>query len=412
LKNLRCGFSIVNRQSNMFDTNDRRFMKKALALADKGLGLASPNPSVGCVVVRDRQIVGRGWHEYALRDHAEVRALQEASGSSHNATAYLTLEPCCHQGRTPPCVNRLIETGIRRVVVAAIDPNPKVSGQGIELLRSAGIQVDVGLMAEEAGRIIEPFACRITTGLPLVISKVGMSLDGKIGTSGKIDRWITSAESREFGQRLRLSVDALLVGVGTVLSDDPELTYRGTAPKDRPLARVILDGDLRIPAGARLFQSCPDSPVLIFCGAEAASRRQAELQEKGAEVITVPCSGNEVDLHAVLRELGKRDILGVLIEGGSQVHWSFLSGGLVDKFYFVIAPLVIGGKDAVPSVGGKGYAIIADAPKFRIRKAFYSGPDIVLETYPSYSRSLISPWLSPERAPSGELNVLHSSERK
>ena len=387
-------------------------MKKALALAEKGLGLASPNPSVGCVMVRDGQIVGQGWHEYALRDHAEVRALNQASDRSRDATAYLTLEPCCHQGRTPPCVHRLIEAGIRRVVVARIDPNPKVSGQGIEILRSAGILVDVGLMPEEAGRIIESFACHISTGLPFVISKVGMSLDGKIGTAGRKDRWITSPEGREFGQRLRLFADALLVGVGTVLSDDPELTYRGRAAKARPLMRVILDSGLQTPATARLFQLELRAPVLIFCSSDADQRRASELEERGAEIVRVPSSGDGLDLHAVLHELGKRNVLGLLVEGGSQVHWSFLSSQLVDKFYFIIAPLVLGGRDSVPSVGGKGYEIIGDSPKFKIRRSFDAGPDIVLETYPSYSKSIISPWLSSEDVPSGERDPVRSSGRK
>jgi diaminohydroxyphosphoribosylaminopyrimidine deaminase / 5-amino-6-(5-phosphoribosylamino)uracil reductase len=390
----------------MFDSNDRRFMKKALALAEKGLGLASPNPSVGCVIVQDGRIVGRGWHEYTRLDHAEVRALREAGIRSNKATAYLTLEPCCHQGRTPPCVTRLIEASIRRVVVGRVDPNPKVSGQGIEILRSSGIQVDVGLMEKEAGKIIESFACQITTGLPFVISKVGMSLDGKIGTAAGRTRWITSPEGREFGQRLRLSVDALLVGIGTVLSDDPELTYRGGEPKARPLTRVVLDGSLRIPASARLLQSSSQFPVLIFCSEPAAPNRRGELENAGAEIVPIPCSGDQLDLHAVLRELGKRQILGVLVEGGSRIHWSFLSNRLVDRFYFIIAPLVLGGKDAVPSVGGQGYELVADSPRFRIGGSFYAGPDLVLETYPSYSRSIISPWLSPEDSPSREKNPL------
>jgi diaminohydroxyphosphoribosylaminopyrimidine deaminase/5-amino-6-(5-phosphoribosylamino)uracil reductase len=396
----------------MFDAGDRRFIKKALALADKALGLASPNPSVGCVIVQDGQVIGRGWHEYALLDHAEVRALKEASERSRDATAYVTLEPCSHQGRTPPCADRLIEAGIRRVVVARIDPNPKVSGQGVERLRAAGIQVDVGLMMEEAGKIIEPFACRITTGIPLVVSKVGMSLDGKIGTAAGIDRWITSPETRGFGQRLRLGADAVLVGVGTVLSDDPELTYRGRAPRARPLVRVILDSRLRMPATARLFHSTPVAPVLIFCSNEAAQTRRGELERQGAEILAIPSSADELDLSAVLQELGKRGILGLLVEGGSQVHWSFLSGRLVDKFYFLIAPLVLGGKNAVPSVGGRGYDIIADSPRFRIRRSFYSGPDIVLETYPSYSKSIISPWLAEKKGPSGERNLLSSPKRR
>lgn len=210
----------------MFDAADRRFMKMALALAEKGSGQASPNPTVGCVIARDGRVVGRGMHVYALKDHAEVGALREASGLSKGSTAYVTLEPCCHYGRTPPCVDGLIRAGLHRVVVARIDPNPRVSGKGVDRLRSSGILVDVGLMSEEAGVLIENFACRATTGLPLVVGKVGMTLDGKIGTGRPDGRWITSQESREFGQRLRLIADALLVGVHTVLTDDPELTYR------------------------------------------------------------------------------------------------------------------------------------------------------------------------------------------
>ena len=386
----------------MFEAADRRYMKKALDLARKGLGLASPNPPVGCVIVRNGEVVGRGWHEYALLDHAEVRALCEASKRARGATAYVTLEPCCHQGRTAPCAESLIKAGIRRVVVARADPNPRVSGRGIEWLRSAGIQVDVGILSGQAGELIEPFACRITTGIPLVISKVGMSLDGKIGTGRREARWITSPESREFGQLLRLGVDALLAGIGTVLADDPELTYRGGAPRARPLKRVILDPLLQTPPGARIFQDDSASPVLFFCGPEAPPRRRKKLERPGVEIIPVPCRGEELDLKAVLRELGQRDVLGLLVEGGSRVHWSFLAAKLVDKFYFIIAPLVLGGKQAVPSVGGKGYKSAAHSPKFKVRRCFSVGPDLVLETYPSYSKSILSPWLSRENAPSGE----------
>jgi|WetSurMetagenome_2_1015567.scaffolds.fasta_scaffold108378_2 diaminohydroxyphosphoribosylaminopyrimidine deaminase / 5-amino-6-(5-phosphoribosylamino)uracil reductase len=383
----------------MFDANDRRHMRKAVALAEKGLGLASPNPSVGCVIVQDGKTLGKGLHEYALLDHAEVRALKDASGGSTGATVYVTLEPCSHYGRTPPCADRLIESGVRRVVVATPDPNPKVSGQGIARLRSAGIQVDVGLMAEEARRIIEAFACRITTGLPLVVSKVGMSLDGKIATSAGNDHAISSEEGREFGQRLRFGADAILVGVGTVLADDPELTYRGAARKARPLLRVILDTHLQTPENARLFQSAGNAPVLIFCSSEAAANRGAELEKRGAELIAVPVSGEELDLTAVLHALGQRDVLSVLVEGGSLIHWSFLSRRLIDKFYFLVAPIVLGGKDAVPAVGGKGFDVIAEAPRFRICRSFAAGPDLVLETYPAYSRSIISPWLASENVP-------------
>jgi diaminohydroxyphosphoribosylaminopyrimidine deaminase / 5-amino-6-(5-phosphoribosylamino)uracil reductase len=376
----------------MFDSADRRFMKRALTLAEKGLGLASPNPSVGCCIVQDGHVVGNGWHEYATLDHAEVRALREAGDRARGATAYVTLEPCCHFGRTPPCANALIQAGVRRIVVARVDPSGKVAGRGIELLRSAGIQVDVGLLAEEAGALIAPFACHATTGFPLVISKVGMSLDGKIGTGFPEGREITSPEGREFGQRLRLSVDALLVGIGTILEDDPELTYRGKAPKSRPLVRVILDSMLRMPPSARLFQVHPPSPVLIFRGPNAPHGRQTELESRGAEIIAVPESEEGLELHAILRELGKRNVLGLLVEGGSHVHWSFLSNKLVDIFYIIIAPIVLGGDHAIPSVGGKGYESIIDAPRFKIRRSFRVGPDTVFEAYPSYSKSVISPF--------------------
>jgi diaminohydroxyphosphoribosylaminopyrimidine deaminase/5-amino-6-(5-phosphoribosylamino)uracil reductase len=396
----------------MFNADDRKFMKQALGLAQKASGLASPNPTVGCVIVRNGRVVGRGWHEYDLMDHAEVRAIGQASGSLQNATAYVTLEPCCHRGRTPPCADRLAGAGIGRVVVARIDPNPLVSGRGVERLRSAGIRVDVGLLSDEAGKLIEAFACRVSTGLPLVVSKAGMSLDGKIGTGRPEGRWITSPESREFGQRLRLTADALLVGIGTVLADDPELTYRGSASKRGPLMKVVLDAQLRTPCTARIFQTSPRAPVLIFCREQVSHAHRAELEEKGAEIVSVPGSDDGLDLHAVLEELGRRDVLGVLVEGGSKTHWSFLSNRLVDKFYFIVAPIVLGGKDSVPSVGGKGYAAIEEAPKFKITRCFSVGPDIVLETYPSYSRSIISPWLSPEKAPYHELDLRRSSGRK
>ena len=384
----------------MFDARDRRYMRTALALADKHIGVAGPNPSVGCVVARDGKIIGRGWHEYRELDHAEVRALKASSESVRGATVYVTLEPCSHTGRTPPCADLLIREGIRRVVVARVDPNPLVSGRGIEKLRSRGIRVDVGLMEERAGEIIESFACRMTTGLPLVVSKVGMSLDGKIGTGKRGGRRISSPEGREFGQSLRLRADAILVGVGTILADNPRLTYRGTGARSRPLQRVILDTHLRTPTNARIFQSAGQFPVLIFCRKGAAAERQKELQARGGEIVAIPTAGRILDLEAVLKELAKRDVLGLLVEGGSLVHWEFLSRRMIDCFYFIVAPMILGGENAVPSVGGKGYAATADAPRFRIRRSFSAGADMVLEAYPSYSRSIISPWRPQENPPS------------
>lgn len=365
-----------------------------MALAEKSLGLASPNPSVGCVIVQEDKVVGQGWHEYKDRDHAEVRALTAAGSHARNGTAYVTLEPCVHYGRTAPCTSALIAAGVRRVVVAHLDPNPIMSGKGISAMRAAGIEVEVGVLQAEAGRIIEPFACHVTTGLPLVVGKVGMSLDGRIAAAGSPGGWITSEESREFGQQLRLALDALLVGVGTVLADDPQLSYRGKLPKARSLMTVVLDSHLRTPPSARFFQAVPDARALIFCRPDAPQERRRELEARGAEIVAVECGSQGLDLHRVLLELGKRNVLGLLVEGGSEVHWSFLSSNLADKFFFIIAPIVLGGSKAVPSVGGKGYASASEAPRFRICRSFNAGPDLILETYPSYSRSILSPWLS------------------
>ena len=378
----------------MFDDADRRHMKKALLLGEKGIGRSSPNPSVGCVIVRDGRVVGRGWHDYALRDHAEVGALRMAGRRAAGAVVYVTLEPCSHEGRTPPCADALVRAGVRRVVAARTDPNPAVSGRGVERLRSAGIRVDVGLCAEEAGRLIEPFACHITTGRPLVVSKVGMTLDGKIGTGSAAGRAISSPGGLAFGQRLRLASDAILVGVDTVLSDDPELTYRGRRKRARPLVRAILDSRLRTPPDSRLLRVAPDSPVLVFCAPDAPGASRRKLEGAGAEIVAVPRSAEGLDLGAVLGELGARNILGLLVEGGSRVHWAFLAAGRGDVFHFIIAPMVLGGRTAIPAVGGRGFGSTAEALRFRIRRTLRTGPDVVLETYPECSRSIISPWLS------------------
>ena len=397
----------------MMGESDRRYMRRALALARKGLGLASPNPTVGCFIVRDGQVVGQGLHEYSGLDHAEVRALQQAGGRARGSTVYVTLEPCCCQGRTPPCAERLMKAGIRRAVVAAIDPNPLVSGRGISALRSSGIQVDLGLLENDSLALIEPFACSISTGLPLVVAKAGLSLDGRIATRLKKARWITSEEGREFGQQLRLQLDALVVGVGTVLADDPQLSYRGRLPKARPLIKAVLDSWLRTPTGASIVKTARTSPVILFCRQDAPVSRRRALEARGAEVIAVPHGKGGLDLPSVIGELGRRSVRGILVEGGGAVHWSFLSSGLVDKFYFIVAPLVLGGQNAVPAVGGRGYDTVGEALRFRIRRNWRAGPDFVFEAYPSNSRSILSPWrLCSGIPPSVERGTARSSRRR
>ncbi|MEJ2109822.1 MAG: bifunctional diaminohydroxyphosphoribosylaminopyrimidine deaminase/5-amino-6-(5-phosphoribosylamino)uracil reductase RibD [Acidobacteriota bacterium] len=378
-----------------FDSADKNYMRMALNLAEKNIGMSSPNPSVGCVVVRNGKIVGRGWHEYDRMNHAEVQALAMAGDKSENATVYVTLEPCCHQGRTPPCTELLVRKGVRRVVVAHEDPNPRVSGGGIARLRSKGIRVDVGLLYGPAGQVIEAFACKMTTGRPLVLSKVGMSLDGKIGSGRKKGIRISSSGGLKHGQSLRLRSDAVLVGIGTLLSDDPRLNYRGAGTRRRPLMKVVLDSSLRTPIDAGVFSENTDNTVLIFCRQGNSTVRRRNLEKKGAEIVVVPTCDDFLDLDAILEDLAKRDVQGLLVEGGSRVHWEFISQKLVDRFDFIVAPLVLGGDQAVPSVGGEGYTATVDAPKFKIRRRYSAGTDLILEAYPSYSRSVISPWRAP-----------------
>jgi diaminohydroxyphosphoribosylaminopyrimidine deaminase/5-amino-6-(5-phosphoribosylamino)uracil reductase len=390
-------------RTDSWDSRERRYMQKALELARRAAGQASPNPTVGCLIVREGRIVGRGWHEYAHRDHAEVRALKEAGSLARGATAYTTLEPCSHYGRTPPCAPLLVQAGIRRVVAARIDPNPLVSGRGMAQLSAAGVRAEHGLMEREAGKLIEPFACRVTTGRPLVVAKAAMSLDGRIATAAGLDRKLTGGEADSFVQELRLQMDAILVGIGTILADDPELTYRGELSRRRPLCRVILDTRLRTPPTARVLRNAPAVPALVFCGPHPARARRAVLEERGAEVICVPRGVHGLNLHRVMKELGRRDLLGVLVEGGSEVHWSFASRRLVDKFVFLLAPTVLGGRGSVPCVGGVGYRRISAAPKFEITRTLLLGKDLLLEAYPSYSRSILSPWPGGSTPPSAGL---------
>jgi len=386
-------------------------MQEAVELAGRGVGLASPNPTVGCVVVRQGSVVGRGFHEYKLLDHAEVRALREAAGRARGATVYVTLEPCAHHGRTPPCADLLIRSAVSRVVVATRDPNPLVNGRGIAKIRQSGIQVSVGILRRRAQRLIEPFACHATTGRPLVVAKAGMTLDGRIGLRGQGRLSISSPEAGEFTQQLRREMDALLVGVGTVLEDDPELTYRGRLPKGRHLLRVILDSRLRTPQSARLFAD-PSCPVIIYCAPDAAPVSRRRLERRGAEIVPVPRSRGGLSLNHVLDDLGHRGVLGLLVEGGGAVHWSFLSLGAVDKFYFLLAPSLIGGRTAIPVVDGRGYPDMLSASRFKIARVRRAGSDIFVEAYPSCSRSIISPWPPSGATPCSARSARLPSRRK
>jgi len=338
-------------------SGDEGFMRRALELARATVGLASPNPMVGCVVVRDGDVVGEGAHLYEARDHAEVVALRQAGERARGATAYVTLEPCSHQGRTGPCADALIAAGVARVVVATVDPNRLVRGRGIERLRAAGIEVAVGALQSEAHEVNGAFARFIRTGRPLVTLKAALSSDGMIAPpdaarAAKEPFWLTGEEARGEVQRMRHASDAVLTGIGTVLADDPMLTDRSGLARRRRLLRVVLDSRLRMPLDARLVQSADDD-VLVVCGKSAASERAVALQAAGVAVERVAELSGRLNLDAVLTQLGLRQILSVLLEGGSELNGDFLAHDQVDRVALFYAPVRLG-NEALPFASGVG----------------------------------------------------------
>jgi diaminohydroxyphosphoribosylaminopyrimidine deaminase/5-amino-6-(5-phosphoribosylamino)uracil reductase len=361
------------------DAHDIRFMEHALVLARKGIGLASPNPIVGCVIVRDGQIVGEGFHQYDWRDHAEIVALKSAGEKARGATLYVNLEPCDHTGRTGPCTDAVIAAGVRRVVAAIQDPNPATSGRGFERLQAAGVEVLSGVLEEEARRLNEAFACWIRTKEPFVTLKSALTLDGQLALpkSKKRDRsnWITSEESRAEVHRMRHASDALLTGIGTVLADDPLLTDRSGLSRRRRLLRVVLDSKLRLPPKSRIVQTSDDD-LLVLTAASLASPKARELQHAGIELVRVRTRRGCIDLTAVLAELGLREILSVLLEAGPSLNGTALAAGLVHRLVLFYAPK-IAGEAGVPfaRMPRLDHMPLED---FRVRQV---GPDFCVEAY-------------------------------
>ncbi len=359
---------------------DELYMKQALMLAAQGLGRTSPNPVVGAVIVADGSIVGQGWHQAAGTPHAEVHALAQAGRLARNATLYVTLEPCCHHGRTGPCTDAIIAAGVKRVVVAMTDPNPLVRGKGIQKLRQHGLEVLEGVCAAEAAQLNEVFIKWIATGLPFGVLKTAITLDGKIATYTGHSKWITSERSREYVHGLRNMYDAILVGIGTVLADDPSLTTRLPDGGKNPI-RVIVDSKGRIPLEAKLLCDC-EAPVIIAVGPEASAEKLAALQAKGAEVLTLPLvAGRGVSLRHLFVELGQRNITSILVEGGAEVNASVLAENVVDKVHWFIAPKIIGGKTAPGPVGGLGLSDMAQATVLEDMQVKNIGKDILLTAY-------------------------------
>lgn len=364
--------------------DDDRYMALALRLAEKGRGTTSPNPMAGAVVVKHGRIVGRGFHLRPGLPHAEILALLEAGPLSEGADLYITLEPCCHtKKRTPPCVPAVLDSGLRRVVVAMTDPNPLVNGKGIAALRRAGLPVTVGVRQREAEALNRTYSHWVTTKRPYVILKAGMTLDGQIATPTGRSRWITGLPSRRDAHRLRGQVDAVLVGVGTVLKDDPSLIARTgarlTTPADRQPLRIVIDSTLRVPPGAHVLAEQETAKTLVATTAVASASRRRALEQLGIETLVLPSAEKRVSLPALLRALAHRGITSVLVEGGGEINASLLRGKLIDHVCLYVAPLLLGGADAKGLIGGQGPARLVSAAGLRNMKVRSLGNDFLVE---------------------------------
>lgn len=380
-------------------TVEEQFMQQALDLARQGVGLASPNPCVGAVIVDvEGNVAGKGTHTYDEVKHAEILALEQAGEKARGGTLYINLEPCSHQGRTPPCADALIAAGIRRVVASMVDPNPVVAGRGFEKLRAAGIEAEIGAMAEQARRLNESFARYIRYHVPFVTLKSAMTLDAKIAPAPAFQNasnqdasnqtsetprggWITGGAARAHVHRLRHANDALIVGVGTVLADAPLLTDRSGLLRRRPLLRVILDSHLRIPLDSRLVRSARDGDVIIFC-TEAPKEKAIRLEELGLRVEMLAAdTGGQVDLHEVMQRLGQLQITSLMIEGGSKVNGAALAADMVDKVFLYYAPTILGESGAVPFATRMDLSGSRFPLKIKSVRVHRFGEDVAVEGY-------------------------------
>ena len=359
--------------------SDLAHMRAALSLARRGLGNTWPNPAVGCVIVKDGRVIGRGWTQPGGRPHAETEALARAGAAAKGATAYVTLEPCSHHGRTPPCADALIAAGIARVVAAIEDSDPRVSGSGLAKLRAAGIAVESGLCASEATDLNAGFFCRVRQGRPLVTVKLATSLDGRIATATGASRWITGAAARERAHLLRATHDAVLVGTGTALADDPQLTCRLAGLEHRSPVRIVLDRALRLPSTLRLFAEARDVPTWVVTSPAADAARQTALAAQGVKIVVDVDAADQLDLAALMQRLGGERLTRLLVEGGGRLAAALLRAGLVDRLVWMRAPLIIGG-DGVPAIAGLGLDGLDGAPRFTLASSEPCGEDVI-DTY-------------------------------
>ncbi len=360
-------------------------MRAALRLARKGLGRTSPNPAVGAVIVRNGKIIASGYHKRAGADHAEIEALAKIGGKGKkDDTLYVTLEPCHHHGRTPPCTEAILVSGIKKLVVGMEDPNPKVCGGGCEFLAEKGVEVRTGILETACRQLNEAFLKFVTTGRPFVVAKSALTMDGWTATATGHSRWITNEKSRQFVHRLRDRLDGVLVGVGTVLADDPMLTTRLKKGVGRDPVRIIVDTDLRIPDEAKVLNSDSSALTLIAVGAHVPPQRLRRVEKSGVLILTCPTNEGRIDLAALMDILGGMDIVSLLVEGGSGIMGSMIRERLVDKFYIFKAPKIMGGNDGVPMASGPGPLEMNGCLRIKHIKLRRFGDDILVRGYPKY----------------------------
>jgi len=361
-------------------SNDEKHMRRAIELALKGRGRTRPNPLVGAVLVKNGRVVGEGYHRKAGGPHAEIHALRQAGERARGAELFINLEPCCHHGRTPPCTGALIGAGVRRVVVGQRDPNPRVAGRGLRALRRAGMEVFCGVLEEESREINRAFAKYIVSGRPWTVLKLAMSLDGRIATCKGQSRWITGARARRLVHEMRAGADAVLVGTGTVLADDPRLTARLPGRKPYAPIRVILDRRGRVPLEAKVFDEAGE--VILAAGPRFPRARKARLEKSGVQILPIAEKRGGLDLDQLMVELGRREITSLLAEGGGELAASLLAAGVVDRVVMFVAPLIIGGREAPGPVGGLGAGEMAAALRLDRLRVTDVGGDWMLEGRP------------------------------
>jgi len=365
----------------MTQPTDLAFMDMAYGLAEKGVGRTSPNPCVGAVVIRRGVVVGAGWHQGPGTPHAEALALRQAGRRAEGATLYVTLEPCVHWGHTPPCVESLLEARLGRVVISSYDPNPLVFRNGVRTLRRAGLKVLVGVRQEKNRRLNEAYFAFIRRHTPFVTLKAASTLDGRLATRTGDSKWISSPLARDYAHLLRAEHDAVLVGIGTVLRDDPRLTVRHPLWKGKRLRRVILDSRLRFPLSARMLKTLGAGEILIFSGPGSPAAKARKLEKMGVEVVRVESRGQFLSLPSVLRELGRRKVASLLVEGGSGVTSDFLEAGRVDKVFLTLSPKLVGGLQAPCLYEGRGAAFMRRALGLKNIHSFVLGQEIFIEGY-------------------------------